>query len=85
MDRFLHYLKKKSIAIKVAVDINNGKLESSVSEEVYSLYQHLINAWNHRSASGMAEQFTEVGELIGFDGRPELVEQMTEALRQLLA
>jgi uncharacterized protein (TIGR02246 family) len=43
-------------------------MESSVSKEVYSLYQELINAWNNRSASGMAEQFTDEGELIGFDG-----------------
>jgi uncharacterized protein (TIGR02246 family) len=43
-------------------------LESVGSKEVFSLYQQLINAWNIRNASEMAEQFTEMGELIGFDG-----------------
>jgi uncharacterized protein (TIGR02246 family) len=43
-------------------------MESLVSKEVHSLYQQLIDAWNNCSAAGMAEQFTEEGELIGFDG-----------------
>jgi uncharacterized protein (TIGR02246 family) len=43
-------------------------MEYSVSDEVYSLYLRLINAWNNRNASEMAEQFTDDGEPIGFDG-----------------
>ncbi len=43
-------------------------METSVVDKVRSLYEHLINAWNSRIASGMAEQFTDDGELIGFDG-----------------
>jgi uncharacterized protein (TIGR02246 family) len=43
-------------------------MENSVSNEVRSLYQQLIDAWNNRSAVAMAEQFAEDGESIGFDG-----------------
>ncbi|MBA2870012.1 uncharacterized protein (TIGR02246 family) [Anoxybacillus calidus] len=43
-------------------------MKSSVSNEVIALYQQLLDAWNNRSADAMAEQFTEKGELIGFDG-----------------
>jgi uncharacterized protein (TIGR02246 family) len=39
--------------------------------QVHDLYQRFINAWNHRSAEDMAQQFTENGELIGFDGSEE--------------
>lgn len=38
------------------------------SSEAYGLYQTLIEAWNKRDASGMAELFTVHGEMIGFDG-----------------
>jgi uncharacterized protein (TIGR02246 family) len=38
------------------------------SDEIESLYQQLIEAWNHRSASEMSELFTKEGEMIGFDG-----------------
>ncbi|ARF15950.1 SgcJ/EcaC family oxidoreductase [Sporosarcina ureae] len=37
-------------------------------DEVNSLYQRLIDAWNLRDANGMAELFTEQGIQIGFDG-----------------
>jgi len=40
----------------------------SVLDEVHARYQQLLDAWNNRSARGMAEQFTVEGELIGFDG-----------------
>jgi uncharacterized protein (TIGR02246 family) len=43
-------------------------MKSSVSNEVHALYQQLLDAWNNRSACAMAEQFTEEGEMIGFDG-----------------
>jgi uncharacterized protein (TIGR02246 family) len=43
-------------------------MNSSVSNEIHALYQHLIDGWNHRSAHAMAEHFTEDGEMIGFDG-----------------
>jgi uncharacterized protein (TIGR02246 family) len=43
-------------------------MKSSISNEVIALYQQLIDAWNNRNAGAMAEQFTEKGELIGFDG-----------------
>lgn len=36
--------------------------------EVHALYQGLIDAWNNRNASGMAQLFTNEGEMIGFDG-----------------
>jgi uncharacterized protein (TIGR02246 family) len=43
-------------------------MELSVQNEVHVLYQQLIDAWNKRSAQGMAELFLEDGEMIGFDG-----------------
>jgi uncharacterized protein (TIGR02246 family) len=43
-------------------------LESSVANEINELYYQLIDAWNTRNASEMAELFTEEGELLGFDG-----------------
>jgi uncharacterized protein (TIGR02246 family) len=36
--------------------------------KVTALYQQLLDAWNNRSARGMADVFTEDGEMIGFDG-----------------
>lgn len=38
------------------------------TNEITELYQRLINAWNKRNASGMAELFMDEGEMIGFDG-----------------
>jgi uncharacterized protein (TIGR02246 family) len=43
-------------------------MESSASDQIHALFRQLIDAWNNRNARGMAEQFTEKGELIGFDG-----------------
>jgi uncharacterized protein (TIGR02246 family) len=40
--------------------------------EVKVLYRNLIQAWNNRNALEMADQFTEKGELIGFDGSLEI-------------
>lgn len=36
--------------------------------EVQTLYNQLLEAWNSRSARGMADLFAEDGESIGFDG-----------------
>lgn len=36
--------------------------------QVRALYQELLAAWNRRDAHGMAEQFTEDGIVVGFDG-----------------
>ncbi|TWE08284.1 uncharacterized protein (TIGR02246 family) [Neobacillus bataviensis] len=36
--------------------------------EVEGIYRQLLEAWNIRSARGMAELFTDNGEMIGFDG-----------------
>lgn len=43
-------------------------MENSQINEVQELYQQLINAWNNRTASGMADLFIKDGEIIGFDG-----------------
>ncbi|GCD80996.1 hypothetical protein PTHTG4_00580 [Parageobacillus thermoglucosidasius] len=43
-------------------------VKSSAANEVIALYQRLLDGWNDRNAAAMAEQFTEKGELIGFDG-----------------
>lgn len=43
-------------------------MQEQETTEVESLYHQLIDAWNSRSAAGMAELFTADGELIGFDG-----------------
>lgn len=38
------------------------------TNEIKELYRRLIEAWNKRDASGMADLFVEEGEMIGFDG-----------------
>lgn len=43
-------------------------MKAPVPDQVYGLYQQLIDAWNNRSARSMADLFTEEGESIGFDG-----------------
>jgi uncharacterized protein (TIGR02246 family) len=43
-------------------------MKTSIENEIQSLYQRLIQGWNNRSAEGMAELFSDKGELIGFDG-----------------
>lgn len=45
-----------------------SEINKAESNKVYELYQRLITAWNNRDASGMAELFTNEGEMIGFDG-----------------
>lgn len=47
-------------------------MESSISNEIKVLYQHLIEAWNNRNARAMADLFAEDGEIIGFDGSQEM-------------
>ncbi|PGY10283.1 SgcJ/EcaC family oxidoreductase [Bacillus sp. AFS031507] len=41
---------------------------NSDSKEVQAVYKKLLEAWNERSAEGMAKLFTDDGESIGFDG-----------------
>ncbi|USK71134.1 SgcJ/EcaC family oxidoreductase [Peribacillus asahii] len=36
--------------------------------EVTTIYKQLLDAWNNRSACGMADLFMDDGESIGFDG-----------------
>lgn len=43
-------------------------MEENVKNEVQSIYQRLLEAWNNRNAKGMADLFTIDGESIGFDG-----------------
>lgn len=43
-------------------------MDNSVSKEVQAVYKQLLDAWNKRSAHGMADLFTDDGEIIGFDG-----------------
>jgi uncharacterized protein (TIGR02246 family) len=43
-------------------------MESPDLNEIKALYHNLIHAWNNRNSESMADQFTEQGELIGFDG-----------------
>ncbi|WP_338448804.1 SgcJ/EcaC family oxidoreductase [Niallia oryzisoli] len=43
-------------------------MEKNETKEVESVYHQLIEAWNTRSARGMADLFREDGESIGFDG-----------------
>ncbi len=47
-------------------------MESPELNEIKTLYHNLIHAWNNRNAKSMANQFTEQGELIGFDGSQEV-------------
>jgi len=43
-------------------------LEISDTIAVKKVYQELLDAWNNRSAKGMANLFTTDGEMIGYDG-----------------
>lgn len=43
-------------------------MRDSIHNEIQELYQKLIDAWNSRDAQGMANQFSEQGVQIGFDG-----------------
>ena len=40
----------------------------TINDEIQDLYRNLIDAWNNRDAQGMADQFSEQGVQIGFDG-----------------
>lgn len=46
----------------------NPSVSNEVSDEVQALYRRLLKAWNDQDARAMADQFTEDGESIGFDG-----------------
>ncbi|MCZ8513272.1 SgcJ/EcaC family oxidoreductase [Paenibacillus filicis] len=48
--------------------IMNPSVSNEVSDEVQALYRRLLKAWNDQDARAMADQFTEDGESIGFDG-----------------
>ncbi|WP_144548555.1 SgcJ/EcaC family oxidoreductase [Bacillus sp. X1(2014)] len=45
------------------------------SKDVQAVYKKLLDAWNERSAEGMAALFTEDGESIGFDGSQSIGRQ----------
>ncbi|MDW0117713.1 SgcJ/EcaC family oxidoreductase [Sporosarcina thermotolerans] len=40
----------------------------AIKDEIQKLYQNLIDAWNNRDAQSMANQFSNQGVQIGFDG-----------------
>jgi uncharacterized protein (TIGR02246 family) len=44
-------------------------------KEVQAVYKKLLDAWNERSAEGMAKLFTDDGESIGFDGSQSIGRQ----------
>jgi uncharacterized protein (TIGR02246 family) len=47
----------------------SDRIHEGVSEvSVEQLYEQLLNAWNERSAAAVAAQFTDDGNLVGFDG-----------------
>jgi uncharacterized protein (TIGR02246 family) len=48
---------------------------NSDSKEVQAVYKKLLDAWNDRSAEGMAELFADDGENIGFDGSQSIGRQ----------
>ncbi|MBT2724778.1 SgcJ/EcaC family oxidoreductase [Bacillus sp. ISL-46] len=48
---------------------------NSDSKEVQAVYKKLLDAWNDRSAEGMAELFAGDGENIGFDGSQSIGRQ----------
>lgn len=43
-------------------------MNESIRNDIISLYNNLIKAWNDRDAEGMAASFSEEGIQIGFDG-----------------
>jgi uncharacterized protein (TIGR02246 family) len=42
--------------------------DTSLDDDVRSLYHQLVEAWNRRDASAMASLFSAHGNMIGFDG-----------------
>ena len=52
--------------------------------EVSALYKKFLDCWNKRNAAEFAALFAEDGNQVGFDGRPELAQELTEELRELL-
>ncbi|MEY2196266.1 SgcJ/EcaC family oxidoreductase [Neobacillus sp. BF23-41] len=48
---------------------------NSDSKGVQAVYKKLLDAWNERSAEGMAKLFTDDGESIGFDGSQSIGRQ----------
>jgi len=45
-----------------------SQLTSTDEAEVRSLYTHILDSWNRRSARDMAALFADDGNVIGFDG-----------------
>jgi uncharacterized protein (TIGR02246 family) len=39
-------------------------------DEILTLYQRLLEAWNARDAAAFADLFSDAGSVIGFDGSP---------------
>lgn len=59
---------------------------SSNEIEVRTLYQHLLDSWNRRSADAFAASFTEDGEVVGFDGSQMSGQaEIASTLRQIFA
>ncbi|MBS1913913.1 MAG: SgcJ/EcaC family oxidoreductase [Bacteroidetes bacterium] len=48
----------------------SGTASASNAEAVGEIYRKLLDAWNRRSAAGMAELFEVDGNVVGFDGSP---------------
>jgi uncharacterized protein (TIGR02246 family) len=70
-------------------------MNTKEENKVRDIYKQLLEGWNNRDAEAMCEPFAEDGELIGYDGsqvsgntpaqfhgRPHLVQEMTDELRQ---
>ena len=47
-------------------------MKTSLEDEIRSVYTRIIEAWNNRSAEGMAGEFAVDGVLVGFDGSQEI-------------
>ena len=57
--------------------IRSQDLETTDESKIRSLYQQMLDGWNHHSADVVADLFTEDGDLVGFDrgqlkGRAEI-------------
>ncbi|HVZ39431.1 MAG TPA: SgcJ/EcaC family oxidoreductase [Candidatus Kapabacteria bacterium] len=48
----------------------SGAPSGADAEAVGGIYRKLLEAWNSRSAAGMAELFEADGNVVGFDGSP---------------
>ena len=57
-----------------------GDPSAPTRDAVVAVYTRLLEAWNARDVRAFVVQFTDHGSTVGFDGRPQLGEELTAEL-----